>query len=147
MNEATIITELASLCNPQGNYSEQTRARVREIGQTMFREDGEDKMRRIHKEVATRALKKMAALGFFGNVGIDAMIWGNDILHPIVEINARKTMGWIALQIAKRLFPNQTIQVSYGAADHAQGLLPQGIIKLNGEVVKFHRNLLVNVLA
>ncbi len=98
-----------------------------------------------HKETAMRALKKMAALGFFGNVGIDAMVWGSDALHPIVEINARKTMGWVALQIAKRLFPNQTIKVHYGAA--SRGLLPQGIIKPNGEVLKFHRNLLATVVA
>lgn len=98
-----------------------------------------------HKEVAMQALKKMASMGFFGNVGIDAMIWGDNILHPIVEINARKTMGWIALEIRKRLFPNQTIQVSYVASSHLQPLLPQGIIKPNGEVVKFHRNLYVDV--
>lgn len=95
----------------------------------------------IHKEIAMRVLKKMAAIGFFGNVGIDAMIWGNDVLHPIVEINARKTMGWVALQIAKRLFSNQTIQVSYEAKACLHGLLPQGIIQPNGKVVKFHRNL------
>jgi hypothetical protein len=100
-----------------------------------------------HKASAMRALKKMASLGFFGNVGIDAMIWGDDILHPVVEINARKTMGWVALQIAKRLFPNQTIQVNYKAADHAQGLLPRGIIKPDGKVVRFQRNLFANALA
>ncbi|MGH2638878.1 MAG: hypothetical protein ACRDF4_06305, partial [Rhabdochlamydiaceae bacterium] len=86
-----------------------------------------------HKEIAVSTLKKMAALGFFGHVGIDAMIWGADILHPIVEINARKTMGWIALQIAKYLFPNQTIKVSYEATRHSTPLLPQGIIKPTGE--------------
>jgi hypothetical protein len=100
-----------------------------------------------HKDVAESTLKKMASMEFFGNIGIDSMIWDEDILHPIVEINARKTMGWVALQIAKRLFPNQTIQVSYGTASRLHPLLPQGIIKPNGEVVKFHRNLFVDVLA
>ncbi len=96
-----------------------------------------------HKEVAIHTLKKMAALGFFGNVGIDSMIWGNDHLHPIVEINARKTMGFIALEIRKRLFPNQTIEVSYSSASNGQPLLPQGITKPSGEEMKFNRNLYV----
>ena len=97
-----------------------------------------------HKEIVVPVLKKMAAMGFFGNVGIDAMIWGDSNLHPIVEINARKTMGWVALQLAKRLFPNQTIKVSYQAQGHKAPLLPQGIIKPNGEVMRFHRNLYVD---
>jgi hypothetical protein len=99
-----------------------------------------------HKEVAVSVLKKMSCLGFFGNVGIDAMVWGSDILHPIVEINARKTMGWVALQIGKRLFPNQTIKVSYEAASRPTPLLPQGIIKASGEVEMFRRNLFVGAL-
>jgi hypothetical protein len=100
-----------------------------------------------HKEDALHALKTMAALHFYGNVGIDAMIWGSDVLHPIVEINARKTMGWTSLQIRKRLFPNQTIQVSYEAIKEQRGLLPEGFIKPNGEVKRFKRNLYVDVLA
>ncbi len=100
-----------------------------------------------HKERAQVTLKKMAMLGFFGNVGFDSMIWGDDILHAVVEINARKTMGWIALQIRKRLFPNQTIQVSYTSANHSAPLLPQGVIKPNGKVMKFHRNLFAEQLA
>ncbi|MBP7074231.1 MAG: hypothetical protein KBA81_02475 [Rhabdochlamydiaceae bacterium] len=100
-----------------------------------------------HKEAAMHALKKMAALGFYGHVGIDAMIWGSDVLHPIVEINARKTMGWIALEIRKRLFANQTIQVSYETIKEQRGLLPEGFIKPNGEVKRFKRNLYVDVLA
>jgi hypothetical protein len=93
-----------------------------------------------HKEVAHHALKKMASLGFFGNVGIDSMIWGSDVLHPIVEINARKTMGWIALQIAKRLFPNESIKVSYETAGHLKPLLPQEVAG-----VKFARNLYADI--
>ena len=100
-----------------------------------------------HKEIAQVVLKKMASLGFFGNVGFDSLIWGEDILHAVVEINARKTMGWVALQIRKRLFPNQTIQVSYGSANHSAPLLPQGVIKPNGEVMKFRRNLFAERLA
>ena len=94
-----------------------------------------------HKTMVQSALQQMATLGFFGNVGIDAMIWGDDKLHAIVEINARKTMGWISLQIAKRLFPNQTITVSYLIASRPPYLLPEGIIKPSGKIERFSRNL------
>jgi hypothetical protein len=41
-------------------------------------------------------------MGFRGNLGIDAMIYDQK-LHPIVEINLRKTMGWLALILGKNL--------------------------------------------
>ncbi len=52
------------------------------------------------------ALKEMHTRGFFGNVGIDAFTYdedGMEKLHPICEINARKTMGWLALELQKRM--------------------------------------------
>lgn len=101
----------------------------------------------LHRKIVYPTLERMQKMGFFGNVGIDAMIWGNDVLHPIVEINARKTMGWISLQIAKRLFPNQTITVSYLSTSRRSPLLPKGVVLENGKVKKFSRNLYVDVLA
>ena len=75
------------------------------------------------KEISLAVLEKMASLNFFGNVGIDAMIYEGK-LHPIVEINARKTMGWFSLQVQKRHFPKQTISVSYVAGSNGKSLLP-----------------------
>ena len=72
------------------------------------------------------ALKKMAALGFFGPVGIDAFFYrlsGKTLLHPIVEINPRRTMGWVALALRERHFKDQAITLSYHKTDQA-GLLP-----------------------
>ncbi len=70
-----------------------------------------------HKETALIILKEMSALKFFGNVGIDAMIYeneeGKETLHPIVEINARKTMGWVALKIQERYFKKSTLSVAF----------------------------------
>lgn len=57
-----------------------------------------------HLEIAKPILQKIQKLGYFGNLGIDAFVYlknGGEKLHPIVEINARKTMGWVALQIQK----------------------------------------------
>lgn len=75
------------------------------------------------REIALSCLKKMAAMKFFGNVGIDAMIYEGK-LHPVVEINARKTMGWFALETQKHLFSKQTISVSYIAGSSGVSLLP-----------------------
>ncbi len=71
-----------------------------------------------HKAAALPLLQKMLSLGYFGNVGVDAMVylWENTPrLHPIVEINARKTMGYVALRLQKRHFPNKTITFSFHA--------------------------------
>ncbi len=54
------------------------------------------------KEKAKIPLRTMLEMGFRGNVGIDAMVYDNK-LHPIVEINPRKTMGWLALKLGRSL--------------------------------------------
>ncbi len=101
----------------------------------------------LHKEKVFPILQKMAALGYFGNVGIDAMIWGNDQLHPVVEINARKTMGWVALEISKRRFPKQTIALSYLTKSNLTNLLPDAIVQKDGSLLHFPKKLIVEVLA
>jgi hypothetical protein len=61
-------------------------------------------------------LKKIANRGYFGNVGIDAFIYragGSIFLHPVVEINARKTMGWAALKLQRRYFPGEMLALSF----------------------------------
>jgi hypothetical protein len=100
-----------------------------------------------HQEKVLPILQKMGALGYFGNVGIDTMIWGNDILQPVVEINARKTMGWVALEISKRRFPKQTIALSYLTKSNLSNLLPDAVVQKNGALLLFSRKLVVEILA
>ncbi len=100
-----------------------------------------------HQEKVFPILEKIKALGYFGHVGIDAMIWGNDKLQPVVEINARKTMGWIALEISERRFPKQTIALSYLTKSNLSNLLPDAIVQKNGTLFPFSRKLVVEVLA
>ncbi len=61
-----------------------------------------------HLSVATPLVKKLGEMGYLGNIGIDAFIYlwnGEKRVQPIVEINARKTMSWVALQLSqKQLF-------------------------------------------
>ena len=71
MNEAAIVDELVSLCNPQGQYSEQTRNRVRQIGESIFRQGGNDEMMRIHEAVASRGSRMHGRIleGYWGGIG------------------------------------------------------------------------------
>ncbi len=65
------------------------------------------------KEKAQTVLTEMAEWGYFGEVGFDAMIYGDHLLQPIVEINARKTMGWATLMVQRKHHPDQTVEMAY----------------------------------
>jgi hypothetical protein len=96
-----------------------------------------------HKQKAELALKTMAEQGYFGHVGFDAMVYEyeNTIhLQPVVEINARKTMGWVALDVQKRHFPTQNILLSYLPSDKP-GYLPSKLMRTTGQVTTFSRQL------
>lgn len=102
-----------------------------------------------HKTLVKPVLEKMADMGYFGAVGIDAMVYRNcDTqqveLHPIVEINARKTMGWAALAFQQRHCPDQNVEFQF--SHHPQGLLPSSIIAGDGSQVFFKRNIQVRYL-
>lgn len=64
-----------------------------------------------HQNTCYQQLKKIAYRGLWGYIGFDAMLYLNQdkklMLHPIVEINARKTMGHIALKIKEKLASSQ----------------------------------------
>src|SRR5579871_4577115 len=97
-----------------------------------------------HQQKVQPLLKTIANKGFFGNLGIDAMLYtledpDKTLLQPIVEINARKTMGWAALMFQKLYHPKDKIRFSYTAAD--KGYLPKSLVLKNGKRVSFQRNL------
>jgi hypothetical protein len=83
-----------------------------------------------HLKAAECHLKTIAQEGYFGNVGVDAMIYKHPqtqetALHPIVEVNARMTMSSALLQ-----FHHRYRKVSKGRyffqtqKNHTSGLLP-----------------------
>jgi hypothetical protein len=72
-----------------------------------------------HLECVKVPLKHICDAGYRGNLGIDAMVYDNT-LHPIVEINLRKTMGWLALKLQHNL--------SY--ENKGTGLLPTHLEKI-----------------
>lgn len=70
-----------------------------------------------HKRRARLALGEIAAMGYFGFVGVDAMVYREAsrelLLCPIVEINARRTMSLAILQFQQKRFPNGTLKLSF----------------------------------
>src|SRR6185437_11611483 len=85
--QITYLGETVCINSSRGQYLETHVGRVLQ-SQMRFVEK--------HKEIAFPILQKMAEENYFGNVGIDAFIYNQDSLQPIVEINARKTMGYVA---------------------------------------------------
>jgi hypothetical protein len=85
-----------------------------------------------HVSYAQKALSLLKSLSFFGNIGFDAFLYEDPVtnlltLFPIVEINARKTMGWAAVQLLQKLSlsSNTLLSIHYGAMKKSPyGLLP-----------------------
>ena len=57
---------------------------------------------------------------YAGPVGVDMMVvraGGRRTLHPLVEVNLRMTMGWVALRLARRLGAGETGSLRIGGYD------------------------------
>lgn len=80
-------------------------------------------------------LEEMAAMGYFGEVGFDAMIYGENQLQPIVEINARKTMGWATLMIQQKKYQDRPIELAYVSSQQRDPLpLQLGDFKFSRQI-------------
>jgi hypothetical protein len=97
-----------------------------------------------HLPIAQSFVQKLKDKGYSGPIGIDAYIYriqGQERLHPVVEINARKTMSWVAFEVQRRRFPDRTVRLAYGPA--GPGLLPMEL-ELPGKTVRFSRQLSIH---
>lgn len=106
-----------------------------------------------HKTHALSILQKIQEHGYFGPVGIDAMIYRDPskpeklCLHPIVEVNARQTMSLVALLFQRKSFPLECISVSYTKTQKdRQGLLPEALSLTPDRTIHFSRQFYVNEL-
>lgn len=66
---------------------------------------GGDPPPELYLEVALEAGRRLAREGYFGPAGIDAFELAGGALRPIVEINARFTMGMVALAFLPLVAP------------------------------------------
>jgi len=65
-----------------------------------------------HLRIAKPLVEKIQTMGYFGHLGIDAFVYDEKKLQPIVEINARKTMSYAALMM-QRKNPQKTLRFSF----------------------------------
>lgn len=88
-----------------------------------------------HLAKAKPLVEKIKRFGYSGHLGIDSYIYlweEKKRVQPIVEINGRKTMSWVALQIPqKRLYYAQS----------KEGLLPSQLT-VRGKTIHFSRNII-----
>ncbi|MBM3208025.1 MAG: hypothetical protein FJZ57_05400 [Chlamydiae bacterium] len=101
-----------------------------------------DPFLKIHKDVCKTILNYLASLDFYGNVGIDAMIYnekGALKLHPVVEINARKTMGYVALMLQRKHFAENKLCLSYTNDRKEDNLLPNFATTNTGHSIQFSK--------
>lgn len=90
-----------------------------------------------HLKAAQVVLRDLFKKGFFGHVGIDALLYRcpkslQVKLYPIVEINARQTMSLVALRLQQRWFPGQVIRLAFAPSeDPRPALLPLEVYTRN----------------
>jgi hypothetical protein len=105
-----------------------------------------------HRRIAQKALADIAAMGFFGHVGIDALLYrnaqtGSICLYPLVEINGRQTMSLVALRMQKLLCPNHVLRLRFlQNLSLPFSLLPDAITNSKGKTVIFQRRLTADIL-
>lgn len=89
-----------------------------------------------HSIIAAKLLNSIASMGFYGFVGVDAMVYqyGNEIkLHPVVEINARMTMSLVALLLLQSM-GKYGGEITFKKGDLTNSLLPQYVETQDGLV-------------
>lgn len=102
-----------------------------------------------HKEAVQPILKDLACKGFFGYLGIDALLYRSKdqkvCLYPVVEINARQTMSLVALRMQRKWFEDQPIRLEFALqSDKRPSLLP---LTLPSSGIQFKRKLVLSLKA
>ena len=103
-----------------------------------------------HLEKVKVPLAYLAKAGYFGPLGIDAMVYRHPtkkdkMLHPIVELNVRKTMGLLALELyKKKKVPFLSLRY---VSEPGPGLLPHELFLKNGEKIFFRKQLKADILS
>lgn len=102
-----------------------------------------------HLVTAQKILKQLRHEGYFGFVGIDAMVCEDPksqkpFLHPVVEVNARMTMALAMLLMQKKHFPEKLLECRYERG--TKGFFPNYLNKINEKTIKFNRQLIVSII-
>lgn len=112
--------------------------------------EGKRKFLGEHFLAAIQFLSDIKKNGYFGYVGLDAMIYqdsqtGAPKLQPIVEVNARQTMALAVIRMKKRFPHLGKIEVRYTKkASSGRKLLPERLCCKDGNPVVFTKNLVLS---
>lgn len=85
-----------------------------------------------HVDYCRNYLKEVVKEGFFGHLGVDAMVYKDPVsrqmaLHPVVEVNARMTMSAAILLFHQKYQKEKVTRIYYVQDDQIQtNLLPNG---------------------
>lgn len=60
-------------------------------------------------EAARRSIEQLIAPHYDGILGVDMLADADGRLHPAVEINLRKTMGYVAIALSRRIMPQGAV--------------------------------------
>ena len=82
-----------------------------------------------HLELTYPLMEKIAQMGYFGHLGVDSMVYDESKLYPIVEINPRKTMGFLALKLLKKHPKSSFLNLTYSSKVE-KGHLPSHLGKI-----------------
>jgi hypothetical protein len=117
------------------------------VGDTKAIFQGFEEFLKMHKIQAMKLLQTIQKLGYFGHLGIDAMVYKKkDQLHlqPIVEINARKTMGYVTLKLRELHFENErVVKLQLLKTEDHHFLLPKDL-QIGEKTQRFGKNLVLN---
>jgi hypothetical protein len=100
-----------------------------------------------HRHIALHALKEMMNKGFFGFVGIDALLYQHPqtqatTLYPIVEINGRHTLSLVALRLQQRISPQRLLRLAFNQeVTSTPSLLPSHLASPQGKRIDFRKRL------
>ncbi len=79
-----------------------------------------------HLKITHPLMKKIASMGYSGHLGVDSMVYDQSQLYPVVEINPRKTMGYLALKLLKMHPSSSFLNLTYSSnieGDHLPSYL------------------------
>lgn len=89
-------------------------------------------------------LEEIQKLGFRGNIGIDAFFYENEskiYLQPIVEINPRKTMGYVTIKVAENNRFESPIFLRLIEGQKCKFPLLPLQLSVQNQLIKFKKNL------
>lgn len=103
-----------------------------------------------HQDEARQILEKIALAGYYGPVGIDAMICFDSLenteMHNILEINARQTMALACILCQKKHYPDKTLLLEYSRDSKLNTLLPSEINYISGDLKLLPKQISLNII-